>query len=321
MAKFGLISSIKKPVSAQIQTMENSLLQKGYTRMLGTAVYKYPYKELDNRYRTGLDPEAAYIKRMQDGSVEKDLEIKRVTELRAKLEKILQVDLSPNSKFWNYKLSQGTDDLTHVQPVKLIDGDNYFDYSNPWRELEFAWLRVHPTIASSYEAWQRGEFPAETQWYVVDHEIETKLAFDRKQLINKAIGKFETMTPSKRRKVARQLGLPITDDTVDEQVYNQIDSAIKQTEFTSGKHKGLNPVKVFLKYAEMAEELLQVKDLVKQAIDHSIYRFKSGGKLYEGEFEVADSEDSLVKLLMDDEHQEDLIALEKKLKSKKLQLV
>ena len=28
--------------------------------------FKYPYKELDGQYRTGLDPKAAYIRRIQD---------------------------------------------------------------------------------------------------------------------------------------------------------------------------------------------------------------------------------------------------------------
>ena len=38
----------------------------------------------------------------------------------------------------------------------------------------------------------------------------------------------------------------------------------------------------------------------------------------EGEYEVAKDEEDLVKLLADDDHQEDLITLEQKLKGKKL---
>jgi hypothetical protein len=36
------------------------------TRVPGTGVFRYPYKELDGKYRTGLDPTAAYINRIQD---------------------------------------------------------------------------------------------------------------------------------------------------------------------------------------------------------------------------------------------------------------
>ena len=67
--------------------------------------------------------------------------------------------------------------------------------------------------------------------------------------------------------------------------------------------------------ATLAEE--PIKDLIKQAIQHSIYRLKTSGKVYEGEYEVAMDEEELVKYLIDEDHQDDLLVLEKKLKSKK----
>ena len=319
MGKIGKISTIKKEYNnSQLQTMQGGLATKGLTRIPGTGVFKYPYKELDGQYRTGLDPNAAYIRRIQD-PLEKEMEIERVTELRKKLELALgDIDLGPRSQFWNYGLSTSTEDTMHVQPVKLLDGDNFFDLSIPFQELAFAWLRVHPTIASSYQAWERGEYPAETQYYVADDEIENAVIFKKKQLINKAIVKFDSMTPEKKRKVARLLGLPVTEDTKEESVYNQVDNMLKQTEFKNGKFQGLNPIEVFNRFADMKENLLHIKDLVKQAITHSVYRLKPNGKVYEGEFEVAADEEELVKYLADDDHQEDLITLEQKLKSKKL---
>ena len=319
MGKIGKISTIKKEYNnSQLQTMQGGLAIKGLTRIPGTGVFKYPYKELDGRYRTGLDPEAAYIRRISD-PLERELETERVTALREKLENALGgLDLGPRSKFWNYGLSTSSDDSLHVQPVKLMDGDNFFDLSVPLQELAFSWLRVHPTIASSYQAWERGEFPADTQFYVADDDIENAVLFKKKQLINKAIVKFDAMTPEKKRKVARLLGLPVTEDTKEEAVYNLVDNVLKQTEFKNGKYQGLNPVEVFNRFADMKENLLHIKDLVKQALTHSIYRLKANGKVYEGEFEVAKDEDDLVKHLADDDNQEDLITLEQKLKSKKL---
>lgn len=185
MGKTGKISTIKREYNnSQFQTMQSNLAAKGMTRIPGTGVFKYPYKELDGKYRTGLDPDAAYIKRIADPQ-ERELEIERVTKLRVKLESALgDIDLGPRSRFWNYGLSTSADDQTHVQPVKLLDGDNYFDLSVPMQELAFAWLRVHPTIASSYQAWERGEYPADTQFYVVDDEIESEIIFKKKQLFS-----------------------------------------------------------------------------------------------------------------------------------------
>jgi len=322
MGRIGKISTIKKEYNnSQLQTMQGGLSMKGLTRIPGTGVFKYPYKELDGQYRTGLDPHATYIRRIQD-PLEREMEVERVTALRDKLQLALGgIDLGPRSKFWNYGLSTSTEDTLHVQPVKLLDGDNIFDLTIPLQELAFSWLRVHPTIASSYQAWERGEFPAETQFYVADEEIENAVLFKKKQLINKAIVKFDSMTPEKKKKVARLLGLPVTDDTKEEAVYNLVDNILKQTEFKNGKYQGLNPIEVFNRFADMKENLLHIKDVVKQAITHSIYRIKASGKVYEGEFEVAKDEDELVKYLADEDNQEDLITLEQKLKTKKLAAV
>ena len=319
MGKIGKVSTIKKQYnSSQLQTMDSNLAQQGMKRIPGTGVFKYPYKELDGKYRTGLDPTAGYIKRIQD-STEKELEIERVTELRDRLQATLgDIDLGPRAKFWNYALSTGVNDTIHVQPVKLLDGDNFFDLTQPLQELAFAWLRVHPTVASSYQAWERGEFPADTQFYIVNDDIENAIVYKKKQLINKAIIKFDSMSPEKKKKVARLLGLPVTDETKEEVVYNQVDSMLKQSEVKSGSFKGLNPVEVFNRFADMKENLLHIKDLIKQAIQHSIYRVKPSGKIYEGEYEVAMDEEELLKYLVDEDHQEDLIVLEKKLKTKKL---
>jgi hypothetical protein len=319
MGKTGKISTIKREYnSSQLQTMDSGLAQKGMTRIPGTGVFKYPYKELDGKYRTGLDPDATYIKRIQDPT-EKELEIERVTALRKRLEdEIGDIDLGPRSKFWNYGLSLSPDDQTHVQAVKLMDGDNYFDLANAFQEIAFSWLRVHPTIASSHQAWERGEYPAETQFYVVDDEIENAVIYKKKQLINKAIVKFDSMTPEKKRKVARLLGLPVSEDSKEEVVYNLVDNVLKQTEFKNGKYSGLNPVEVFNRFADMKEALLHIKDLVKQAITHSIYRIKPNGKVYEGEFEIAKDEEDLIKFLANDDNQDELLTLEGKLKTKKL---
>lgn len=319
MAKIGKISTIKRDYNnSQLQTMQGGLGAKGFTRVPGTGVFKYPYKEISGRYRTGLDPDAAYIKRIQD-PLEKKLEIDRVKALKTKLEEALGgVDLSPTSSFWNYGLSQGTNDQQHVQPVKLLDGDNFFDFSAPFEELAFSWLRVHPTIASSFQAWERGEYPADTQFYVVDDEIESTILYNKKKLINSAISKFDSMSPEKKRKIGRLLGLPITEDTKEDVVYNLVDNILKQTEMGKGTYQGLNPIEVFGRFADMKEDLLHIKDLVKQAIAHSVYRLKPNGKVYEGEFEVAKDEDDLVKFLINEDNQDALLELEGKLKMKKI---
>ncbi len=319
MGKIGKISTVKRDFSsAGLQTMQSELAKKNMTRIPGTGVFKYPYKELDGKYRTGLDPDAAYIKRIQD-PLERELEIERINETRNRLQVQLgDIDLGPRSKFWNHGLSTSIDDTTHVTPVKLLDGDNFFDLSSPFQEIAFSWLRVHPTIASSHQAWERGDYPADTQYYVADEEIENKIVFKKKQIINKAIAKFDVMTPETKKKVARQLGLAVSDNSTEELVYNLVDNILKQTEFKSGKFQGLGTVEIFNRFADMKENLLHIRDLITQAITHSVYRRKPNGKIYEGEYEIAEGEDELVKMLADDDNQDMLLMLEGKVKSKKI---
>lgn len=316
----GKISAIKREYSNQQRTMTSELMNKGYTRIPGTGVYKFPYKEITGKYRTGLDPDAAYIHRISDESA-KEIEIERVTKLKKELEAELSLDLGPTSSFWNYKLSQSPDDMTHVQPAKLMDGDNLFDLSVSWQKLTYAWLRVHPTIATSLQAWQRGECLADTQFYVNDESVEADVTYKKKQAINKAIAILESLSPTTRRKVARVMGLPVSEDTMEEVVYNLIDAELKKSEFTSGKFQGLSPVKIFTNFATMSDKLLTIKDLVKQAVTHSIYRVRSSGKFYEGEAEIAANEDDLIKFLADDDNQEFYLELERKVKSKKAAFV
>jgi hypothetical protein len=319
MGKIGRISTVKRDYSnSGIQTMQSELSRNNMTRIPGTGVFRYPYKELDGKYRTGLDPTAAYINRIQD-PLEKELEIERVTSTLERLQSVLgDINLGPRAPFWNHGLSLSAEDQTHVQSVKLLDGDNFFDLSTPFQEIAFNWLRVHPTIASSHQAWERGDYPADTQFYVADEEVENKIVFKKKQLINKAISKFDAMTPEKKKKVARMLGLAVTDNSTEELVYNAVDNVLKQTEFKSGKFQGLGTVEVFNRYADMQESLLHIRDLVKQAVTHSVYRLKPNGKLYEGEYEIAEDEDTLIKLLADDDNQDMLLMLESKVKSKKI---
>jgi hypothetical protein len=86
MGKIGKIATLKRDYNnSQLQTMQGGLSAKGLTRIPGTGVFKYPYKELDGQYRTGLDVNAAYIRRIQD-PLERELETERVRALKLKLE-------------------------------------------------------------------------------------------------------------------------------------------------------------------------------------------------------------------------------------------
>jgi hypothetical protein len=314
MGKIGKISVIPKDYDGGFATMEKSLRQRGLSRHPGTVKMLFPFKELNGKYRTGLDEDAKYIQKMEDMH-EREAEKQRIRKLREQLEEKLGVSLAPDSDYYNYTSKRPG---IHVQPVRLVDGDNIFNLDNAVEAVTYYWLKNDPRIASSLAAYERGEYPSDTQYYVNDEDVENTLVYKKKKNANDAVIKFDSWSLEKRKKVARLMDLPVDDNTREEIVYNLVDNVLKQNQIQNGVHKGRDPIAVFSFYANLQEDVLSVKDLVEQAFKHHIYKEKKGGRIYEGELEVYKDKEELIEHLLNDDNQVDLLELEKKLKLKKL---
>ncbi len=316
MGKTGKISSIKKEYNRNNGSLEASLSLHGYSRFPGTGVRFVPYKEPNGSYRTGLDENAPYLQKMKRTHPENwKIETDRIKALKKDLEERSGLDLGPRSDYYTQMFNDRVSIKAEI--VRLKEGDNIFDLDDVFKAITYAWLRVHPLIASSYGAYERGEYPSNTQFYVNDEDIEEEIKYKRKTQINKAVGTLDSLGLDKRKKVARLLGLPVSESSKETFVYNLLDTFIKSQEIKAGDYKGANPVDLFLKFAEMDDKIVSTKDLVEQAIKHSIYRITKGGRITEGGQEIAKSKDELVSDLMDDKFQDDLLALQEKLKMKK----
>lgn len=313
MGKVAKICSVKRNY-ADDYSLEGSLHKNGYNRFPGTGIRLVPYRETSNgSFRTGLDPNALYINKMSQA--EQEIERARVTALKEELEKLSGLDLSPYSDYYTKMYDADYGENNRAQVKKLIDGDNIFNLSNIVDAITFAWLRVHPQIAPSYETYKSGK-AGNVQFYVSDPDVENEIIFQEKTLINKAIVELDNLSPTKRKTVARLLALPISDESKDVQVYNLIDSFIKEGTIKGGEFKGQKSVKLFMDIVKMKDDNLYIKDLIKQAFDHSIYRRKEN-RIWEGQVEIAKDEKQLFERLLTPKYQEDLLALEEKIKSKK----
>jgi hypothetical protein len=316
MGRIGKISSIKKEYDRNNGSLEASLAANGYSRFPGTGVRFVPFREPNGEYRTGLNPDATYLKKLQRISPESyALEVERITKLKERLEGETGLNLGPRSEYYTQIFNDRVTIKASI--IRVKEGDNVFDLEDPFQAITYEWLRVHPLIASSYQAYERGEYPANTQFFVNDESIEEELKYKRKTLVNRAISTLENLSLEKRRKVARLLGLPVSDNSKEQFVYNLLDTFIKQSEIKTGDFKGGNPVDLFNKFAQMDDKLVTTKDLVDQAIKHSIYRVTKGARITEGGQEIAKSKEDLVDFLLDDKNQDDLLALQEKLKTKK----
>lgn len=314
MAKIGKISVIPKDYDGAFPTMEKSLRQRGMSRAPGTTKMMLPSKLVSGKYCTGLDENGKNVLKMEDPALKK-MEQERIKTLRKKLEDEVGIDLSPTSQYYNFTSKVPG---IHVEPVRLIDGDNIFNLDDPWQHITYLWLSADPRIASSLAAYERGEYSHETQYYINDEDVESAVQYKKKKTANDAIIKFDSWSLEKRRKIARLLDLPVSENSREELVYNLVDNFLKKSQVDTGVHKGKDPIKVFTLYADLKDDILFVKDIVEQAFKHHIYREKKGGRIYEGELEVYRDKQELIDHLSNDDNQEDLLELEKKLKVKKL---
>lgn len=312
--KIGKISTIKKEPNPNVYSLEGSLARLGFQRFPSTGIRIEVYLEPNGTYRTGLDENAVYIQNIKDAEL-RETERKRVKAFREHLEAKTGLNLSPNSDYYA-KRNDMNYSSKKAENIRLMDGDNVFNLEDAFQAITYAWVRVHPSIASSYNAWLRGEYAPRTQFFVNDEDVESEVLYKKKAAINKAVVELDKMGLEKRKKIARLLGLPVTDNSREELVYNVLDTFIKQGEVREGKFSGMQAVELFNKFVTMQDEVLNTKHLVSDLLRHSIIRLKKG-RLYEGEVEIAKTEEELVDRLLTPKYQDDFIAYQEKLKALK----
>lgn len=306
------ISTIKRKgldpnsVSAQLQ-------KHGFTRTPGAIVRMQPFKEIDGSYRTGIDPNALYIKRIVN-ETEREQEIARVTSFRDKLAVMLPTtDLSSRSDFYAKMFDSQMGESTRCPVAKLIDGDNLFNLDDPWALIVYAYLRVHPEIAPSMREVDAG-FYTKAKYYVNDEEIEDEIAYKLKKDINTAIGLLESMSLVKLKRIGRQLGEAFTDDTSEATVYARLDSYIKASE----ELKTRNNASKFIEFSRISDENLVIQDTVKQALAYGVLRRNRAGELFRGKAFFAKDEKEAAAYLSSVENQADYDSIVEELRIKKV---
>lgn len=321
MGKQGKISILKKDY-ANPKTIEGSLRAIGRNIFPHTGRRFVPYKEANGSYRTGLDENALYIREMSPE--EQVIEKARVKAERTRLEKETGLDLGPRSDYYVKMFDDKYGSPERARIVVLRDHDTIFDLEDPHEAITYAWMKVYPHIARSYAHWDKGELedqPNHIFYYVNDTNIEAELLYNKEHRINKTIRKMEDLDPEKKRKVARLLGIAVSDNTPEYVIYNELSKYIKSPEVTFGDNKGSrDPIGLFEKFADMQNENLSLHDLALQLITHSVYRRKQGGRIYDGEVKVFDTLNEMIEFLADPANSEDLFALKERLKSKKATL-
>lgn len=316
MSRIGRILPIKKEYSKTSLSLDACLAEKGFTRFPTTTIKLVPFKEVNGRFRTGLDENSIYITRLPAEA--REAERKLAAAQRLELEQFTGLDLSPTSPYYKDMFNPNLDQVARAAVVDLKDEENIFNLDNPYEAITYYWLRVHPQVAPSWSAWERGECPASIKFYVADEQVEAEISYRKKTAINKAVVTLDTMSVENRKKVARLLGLPVSESTKEVFVYNLLDTFIKSSEITDGKNRGADPLTLFSKLVNLDAKMLGIHDLIEQAIRNSIYREDPDGSIKEAGQEIAKSATDLAVDLAKTKNQDKLMALTEKVKAKKL---
>lgn len=318
MARIARILPLPVDYKQGEMTMKNSLAEKGYMRHPGTGIGVVPIQGIDGKYLTGLDPEANYIRRMAMANPEAArIEANIVRERKERLENITGLDLGPRSEYYNGVYGQKFNSGQVASRVKLVDGENTFNFGNPHKEIEFWWItQIKDLIAPSQEEWKRGNCGANVQFYVSNPEAEASLVYQKNMSVAKAIESIKQMGLEKQRKIAKLIGLPVTDNDKEEIVFNAIYTMISKGTVESGEYKGQNSVDLFNRVAGMTDKFLNVRSIVREALLLRVLG-KRQGVIYEGEAVIATSEEELIAQLALDSKQMELLALETRVADKK----
>ena len=296
-------------------TIGASLSREGYHRSPGALRGIPPDLESDGSYRTGMNPQAPYIKRMSPE--EQEIEKAYVTNLLNKAAELYGVETSyfnPKGDFYQKMVDKYMDTDLRCPYKKLRGGVNTFNVEEKKEDLvAYAYLRVNSRVAPSKDKIGTGEF-AQCEWFVEDGDLETDKSFKIKTVINKATRILDDLDGDRRKKVGRQLGLPITDDTTEAKTYDLIDTFIKESEKRGSKASNATN---FIKYAEMKDENLNIRDIIYQATIYNVLRKKSDGTYWRGENLFGKDYEAVVAKLVDIDNHEDLEAIENELFMKK----
>jgi hypothetical protein len=152
-------------------------------------------------------------------------------------------------------------------------------------------------------------------FYVDNPEAEADVLYVDNMAAVDAIVELRKMTIEKRLKVAKLLGLPVSESTMEQIVFNKLHDFIQSGNIKDGEYKGQKSVKLFNQICSLSDELLARTSLVKEAINTRVYT-KRNGIIYEGNNSIANSEELLIQELCQADRYMEYLALKAKVDAK-----
>jgi len=295
----------------QYNSVKNQLERMGHKQFPNTKFSVMPVKDpRTKRYLTGLDVDAISIKNIEDTEV-REAEIKRITTLKAELERLTGLNLDPittdPSRPCYYELisRSSTDDLPLGFVFNNPSVGEVFDLSSPMKQIDFLWLCETPFVLKSFIEYERG-YNAYARYIVEDIEAENKVKADKYKIkMDATTGLNAFYNSSKVDKLATLLNIPYAYDDSQDVILAYV------AEYLDGITNSYitDDLKQFVKFTKLSPEQLDANYFATLFIRESIVTEQYGGIIREGVDEYGErlsesGKQGLVEYLLDAKNSE-----------------
>lgn len=259
-----------------------------------------PAKGIDGRWYTGLDEYSFKVSKIQNSELRK-AEFERIKNERETLERLLNVDLSGTSSFWeNYLVT--------------IDTTKPLDLSNPKDRLAYHVILASGEAAPNIKEAKEGNVVHRTAKYYVAREnedVSDKVLKNKRK--NEAIVKFMELIedPDKTLLVASYLNLRITEATPQSNRFDIIQNFLDNDE-------QLGSVDKFLIAVNKSPEELNLKVIFDQAVKYKVIRYDNKSGLYQrGTITFGNSPKKVLETLADPTMSGELLSIQEEIETKR----
>lgn len=246
-----------------IKLLDNPENPKLKMKYVGSIEYATPKLGPDGKVRTGLDENSLDILGISD-SKERDAKHKKVKKEREDLEKLLGVDLTPHSSFWDKFF------------IPLNDEEKSLDPSNPMDRVTEKFLVANGYVAPSLEAISEDERYIDCIFYLYRKEEETTKKAEKQKFSDKAKAKLFILNednPNKLKIVASFLfGFNAQTDISVETAYTKLTEFLENPVETQRKKN----IKAFLDAVDKSPEEMKTKLILDKAVKKRIVTSRGG---------------------------------------------
>lgn len=280
-----------------IKLLDNPDIPQLKMKYVNSNEYATPKSGADGKIITGLDDAALYIISMEDVTEKKKIQA-QIRKEREELEKLLGVELHPQSSFWDEFY------------IVLSDEEITLDPANPLDRLKEKYLVANRYVAPNREAIDNNEDFLGCIFYMHRETEENSKKVSKQRLKDKARAKLFLLyeeNSAKLKIVASYIfGYNLQADINVEQAY------IKLTEFIDEKEERLQKknIETFIAAADKTPEEMMTKLILDKAIKKHIIIGRKN--IYRrGEIILGNSYDEALAYLSSVENSGELVSLKK----------